>query len=139
MSTNASEDHAAIEAAAGALFMSFNSTEVAKGSLDRLPALFATGATVAILASGALQTQSVPEFIRPRRELLLGGGLTDFLEWEIEGETLLGRDVACRRSRYAKKGVRDGKAFTGSGTKVLTLVRTSEGWQILSLLWQDDP
>ena len=50
----------------------------------------------------------------------------------------MGRHVACRRSRYAKKGVRDGEPFTGAGTKVLTFARDYGVWKIASLLWQDD-
>jgi len=47
--------------------------------------------------------------------------------------------IACRRSRYEKKGVRDGVPFTGAGTKMLSFVRSGDTWRITSLLWQDDP
>ena len=131
-------DEAAIEALVRELFSAFQSTQAATGSLERLPSIFTTDATVTVLSAGDLRTESVPDFIRPRRELLLGGSLTDFREWETDGVTLLGRDVACRRSRYAKRGMRDGEEFTGVGTKVFGLVRLGGAWKILSLLWQDD-
>lgn len=132
-------DEARIEEVVRAFFSAFHSAEAERGSLDRLPALFAADARITtVLPSGELRTESVPEFVQPRRALLLGGGVTEFSEWETEGVTLLGRDVACRRSRYAKKGVRDGRPFTGGGTKVITLVRARGDWKILTLLWQDD-
>src|SRR5579862_6572490 len=104
----ASADLAAIARAARALFAAFGSAEVASGSLDRLPDLFAPGARVVILAQGALRAETVAEFIRPRRALLTDGTLTDFEEHETEASTLLGRDIACRKCRYTKSGVKDG-------------------------------
>jgi hypothetical protein len=137
-SAQAQGDATAIAEAARTLFCSFNSAEVARGSLDRLPALFAPDAKVTVLSASGLETQSVPDFIRPRRALLEGGELADFREWETEGQTLLGRDIACRRCRYAKTGLRSGERFEGAGTKVLTFVRLNGVWKILELLWQDD-
>jgi len=131
-------DVGAIDDLVRTFFMAFHSSEVAKGSLDRLPSLFAPDARITVLTGDALRTESVASFIAPRRALLLGGALADFSEWETEGETSLGRDIACRRSRYAKRGTRDGVPFTGAGTKVLTFVRRDGAWRILALLWQDD-
>lgn len=132
------DDAGAIDEVVRRMFGAFASTNVAGGSLDRLPELFAPCARVVVMVGGELRTTNVADFIAPRRELLLGGELTDFDEWETEGETLVGRDIACRRSRYAKKGKRNGAAFTGGGTKVMTLVRVNGAWKILELLWQDD-
>ena len=136
--SRATGDALAITALVRTLFRSFDSTEVPTGSLDRLPSLFTPDATVTVLSANGLRTQSVPDFIHPRRELLLGGRLTDFFERETHGETLLGPDVACHRSRYCKEGTREGTRFTGQGTKVFSFVRQNGTWRILSLLWQDD-
>jgi hypothetical protein len=131
-------DHRQIKEVVRVFFASFHRDAATQGSFDRLPSLFAPGATITVLAEGGLRVHDVPAFLLPRRDLLLGASLTAFAEWETEGRTLVGRDIACRRSRYAKKGVRDGEAFTGGGTKVFAFVRRGGEWKILSLLWQDD-
>ena len=133
-------DLEAIDAVVRTFFSAFDSARAPSGSLDRLPEIFAPDARIAVLdAAGELRTYGVAEFIAPRRELLLRGAVTEFREWETEGETLLGRDIACRRCRYEKAGVRDGAPFTGRGTKMISFVRSGDVWKITSLLWQDDP
>ncbi|HEY2512666.1 MAG TPA: hypothetical protein VGI39_17485 [Polyangiaceae bacterium] len=132
-------DARAIQELMTVFFSAFADVEVATGSLDRLPALFAPDAKVTILSAAGLSASSVSEFIAPRRGLFARGVVSDFVEWETGGETLLGTDIACRRCRYAKKGVREGTPFTGAGTKVFTFVRLGGVWRILALLWHDDP
>ncbi len=127
-----------IDAVVREMFAAFASDAAARGSLDRLPSLFTPDARITIVAGGAATTYTVDEFIAPRRVLLLGGAITGFSEWETESETLLGRDIAARRSRYAKRGLRDGTPFDGAGTKMLTFMRVAGAWKIHSLLWQDD-
>ncbi|WP_305784188.1 nuclear transport factor 2 family protein [Symbioplanes lichenis] len=103
--------------------------------LDALPALFLPQA---LIVRPGLAVDTVDSFIAPRRTLLTGGGLTSFREWEVTGTTTVVGDIAQHLCTYAKEGVRDGKPFTGSGTKMLQLVRTPQGWRIAALSWHDD-
>jgi GNAT superfamily N-acetyltransferase len=135
-------DDAAIEDVVRAFFRAFANDEAERGSLDRLPSEFTADARISVLTAGEVRTYGVDEFIAPRRALLSSGAVTGFSEWETESTTLVHRDIACRRSRYAKRGVRDGSAFTGAGTKVFSFVRVpvrgGSAWKIHTLVWQDD-
>lgn len=131
-------DDAAIEDVVRVFFRAFASEEAAHGSLARLPAELTADARISVLAAGEVRTFGVEDFIAPRRALLASGAVTGFREWETDATTLVHRDIACRRSRYAKRGVRDGAAFTGAGSKVFSFVRVGRAWKIHALVWQDD-
>ncbi|WP_306204054.1 nuclear transport factor 2 family protein [Actinoplanes sp. RD1] len=116
-------------------FAAFTTGPDCAARLDALPDLFLPEAV--IVGPGAV-ADSVASFLAPRRALLTGGGLTSFREWEVAGTTTVAGDIAHHRCTYAKEGVRDGAPFTGSGTKMLQLVRTPQGWRIAALAWHDD-
>jgi hypothetical protein len=80
----------------------------------------------------------VDGFIEPRRELLAGGRLTGFSEWELTGHTEVFGAIAQHSCAYAKKGVQDGVPFTGGGHKTFQLVRTPDGWRISAVAWHDN-
>ncbi|GAA1594707.1 DUF4440 domain-containing protein [Actinoplanes couchii] len=91
-----------------------------------------------IRAGGEPAIYGVDSFIAPRRELLTGGRLTGFREWEVSARTEIFGDIAQRASRYAKSGVLDGTAFTGEGSKIFHFLRTPTGWRISAVSWHDD-
>jgi ketosteroid isomerase-like protein len=104
--------------------------------LDALPELFLPEAV--IFRGGAEPVvYGLRSFIEPRRALLTGGSLTSFREWEVSGRTEVAGDIAHHLCSYAKEGVQDGVAFTGSGTKSLQLVRMPAGWRISAVAWHD--
>jgi RimJ/RimL family protein N-acetyltransferase len=108
-------------------------------TLAALPHYFMLDATVRVAdALGTVTTTDLHAFIAPRAELLVRGRLTDFEEHETEERTEIEGAIAQRWLRYAKRGMLDGVAFEGSGTKALQFVRTPRGWKIASLLWTDD-
>ena len=88
---------------------------------------------------GTVTSTDVHGFIAPRAELLLRGRLVDFEEWETDSRTEIAGALAQRRLRYAKHGTLDGVPFEGTGTKMLQLARTTQGWKIAALQWTDDP
>jgi hypothetical protein len=71
-------------------------------------------------------------------QLLSGGGLREFHEWELEATTTIRGPLATRVSRYAKAGLMDGADYAGKGTKLFQLNRVDGTWRILSLAWFDD-
>ncbi len=77
-------------------------------------------------------------FMQPRVALLNGGELIDFHEYEVFEHTIIHQDIACRHSKYVKKGLYHGAPYEGSGTKMFHFVRTAKGWRISSMIWQDD-
>ena len=106
--------------------------------LERMRGLFLPQAVI-VRTCGAVPTvYDVEAFIAPRRDLLTGGTLTDFREWEVSGHTEIFGAVAQRWSTYAKEGVQDGQHFTGRGAKTLQFVRTPQGWRISAAAWDDE-
>ena len=81
---------------------------------------------------------NLTNFIEPRKTILYDGTLTNFQEQEIREETQIIGHIAHRRSRYQKSGNRSGKLFVETGTKLFQFIKTSNGWRINSLVWEDD-
>jgi hypothetical protein len=106
--------------------------------LDAMRALFVPTAVIARTCGLEPTIYDVDGFIAPRRELLSGGSLTEFREWALDGETRVFGDVAHHWGTYAKAGVQDGAATAGRGTKTMQLIRTSAGWRITSVAWDDE-
>lgn len=77
-------------------------------------------------------------FIEPRKKILSDGTLTDFEEKEIQSETKIIHHIAQRFSRYQKSGYLNGKYFKEYGSKFFQFIKTTSGWKINSLIWEDD-
>ncbi len=83
--------------------------------------------------------EALPSFLRSRQQILSDGTLTNFSEREVESRTTVVGGIAMRRSLYEKSGCMQGAWFQQRGVKLLQLVRTSAGWRICSVLWEDEP
>ena len=81
---------------------------------------------------------SVEHFIDPRAKMLTDGTLQDFHEWEVEQQTIIADGIATRVSRYAKAGLLNGEDYQGEGVKHIQLLKTDNGWKIVSVIWVDD-
>ncbi|MBO1753939.1 DUF4440 domain-containing protein [Allobranchiibius sp. CTAmp26] len=127
-----------IDGLAGAFFEAFTSGPDVAERLDRMRASFLSGAVIVRTCGGSPTVYDVDGFIAPRQELLTGGSLVDFREWELSARTEIFGDVAQRWSTYAKSGVQDGKPFAGRGAKTTQYVRTPQGWRISALAWDDE-
>jgi hypothetical protein len=136
--TGETADRAAIADLTRAFFAAFTSGPGCAERLDALPSLFLPQAVIVKTGGGEPTVYDVDGFIAPRRELLLGGALTDFREWETTGRTDLFGDIAQHFCGYAKQGVQDGVPFTGAGQKTLQFVRTGAGWRISAAAWDDE-
>jgi hypothetical protein len=80
----------------------------------------------------------VKGFIEPRRALLTDGSLVDFSEEEPSERTDIFANIAQRFSCYKKSWSAHGVSFSGSGTNSFQFVRTSTGWKIVSVVWDDN-
>jgi hypothetical protein len=81
---------------------------------------------------------NLTNFIDPRKAILSDGTLTNFQEQELQEETQIIGHIAHRRSRYEKSGNLSGRSFTETGNKLFQFIKTSHGWRISSLVWEDD-
>jgi ribosomal-protein-serine acetyltransferase len=91
-----------------------------------------------ICRTGELRSFNLEQFIAPRVRLLADGTLTDFAEWELSERTEIFDGIALRSSRYRKSGVLNGARFESQGVKLMQLVRTTAGWRLSSLSWEDE-
>jgi hypothetical protein len=131
-------DRAAIDRLTATFFAAFANERGRSPQLDRLRELFVDGAIIARRAGDEVEMMSVDSFIAPRRALLSSGELTEFSEWETESRTVVMDGIACRWSTYEKKGLMRGEPYGGAGRKILSLVRTADGWKIVSIVWEDE-
>jgi hypothetical protein len=129
------------QAIAGIVRTFFAAFASGRDSADRLAALRAVLLPEAVITRTCGESPTVmgvEDFIAPRQRLLSDGTLVDFREWELSGHTDLFGDVAHHFCSYAKAGVQDGTPFRARGMKSLQFVRTSHGWRISALAWDDE-
>jgi hypothetical protein len=131
-------DRDAVATVVRTFFEAFTSGPGCAERLDALPELFLPGALIVRTCGGEPTAYDVAGFVEPRRELLTGGTLTDFREWELEGHTELFGDVAHHFCSYAKEWRQNGVRHTRRGMKTLQLVRTATGWRISGAAWDDE-
>jgi hypothetical protein len=67
-----------------------------------------------------------------------GGSLVDFSEEETSERTDIFANIAQRFSCYKKSWKAHGVSFSGGGTNSFQFVRTSTGWKIASVVWDDN-
>ncbi len=127
-----------IRAMVQTFFDAFTSGPDAAAALDALPALFLPEAVIVRTCGDEPVASGVAAFIAPRRELLLSGAVTGFREWELAGRTDVFGDIAVYLGSYAKEWVQDGRPHEGRGKKTMHFVRTSAGWRISALAWDDE-
>jgi RimJ/RimL family protein N-acetyltransferase len=80
---------------------------------------------------------SLDSFLTPRKELLSGGLLKEFEEYETFSETKIVGNIAQRFSVYQKEGYHNGTHFSENGHKLFQFIRTEQGWKISAMVWED--
>jgi len=104
---------------------------------DLFESLFVENPSIGNRTNTEVRIWSPGDFWSPRYELLTGGRLTDFHEWETDFETSIFDGIAMRHSSYRKRGLLDGLPYGGVGTKCFQFAQTPDGWRIAHLLWED--
>jgi hypothetical protein len=84
------------------------------------------------------EVSTVDEFIAPRLEQVRSGALASFAESEISGVSQVFGNVGQRWSRYDKRGVLGGAPFAAQGWISTQFARTSDGWRITAMAWDDE-
>ena len=64
--------------------------------------------------------------------------MTRFSEYELCETTQIFGNVAHRFSSYAKSGTLNGTSFTARGMISTQFVKTTEGWKISAMAWDDE-
>jgi len=127
-----------IDALIARFFAAFDNRNHVAPRLERVADCFTDKATVVRRSPTGADIYTVEEFARPRIDLLTGGSLLQFHEWEVDAKTDVFAGIATRISRYRKSGLLEGRDYSGSGTKCFHLVDLDSGWRISSLAWVDD-
>jgi RimJ/RimL family protein N-acetyltransferase len=83
------------------------------------------------------EVYSLNTFIEPRKKILSDGTLTEFEEYEIFEETRITGNIAQRFSKFQKNGYFNKTYFKEKGDKLFQYVKTSNGWKINSVIWED--
>jgi hypothetical protein len=130
-------DEHAINEVARQFFSAFTNHGGTAPAIDRLYRLFAADASIITTAGGIPRIFDVAGFVEPRRAILTDGSFVDFTEEEVSARTEIFGNIAHRFSRYRKSWIASGRHCEGEGAKSLQLFRTSEGWKIASLIWDD--
>lgn len=84
------------------------------------------------------QTHTVDEFIASRQAMVDSGRLTSFHEFEMAAVTESFGGVAHRLSTYGKRGITDGVPHEARGIISTQFLRTSAGWLMTSMAWEDE-
>ena len=118
-------------------FSSFDNRDSRIPNFDHFQSYFVEGAVIGNRTSERVRIWSLTQFWKPRIELLSGGGLTEFHEWETDSKTSVVEGLAFRQSSYEKDGFLNGNPYKGTGVKFFQLALTVEGWRIAYMLWED--
>jgi len=81
---------------------------------------------------------NLESFITPRKKMLSDGTLQDFTEKEIQEETKIIGNIAQRATKYVKEGYLNDVYFKQQGNKLFQYIKTDKGWQISSVVWEDE-
>jgi hypothetical protein len=130
-------DKDAIDAISVAFFNAFSNGSGVPENIDELYSLFMPEAIIVSTVAGANQVFDVRGFVEPRRTILSNGSIRSFREWEVSENTEIFGNIAQRFSRYEKSWDASGQRLSGAGVKSLQFVRTSGGWKISALIWDD--
>ena len=133
-----SNDKGALDEISRRFFNAFTNRNGVVPDVDCLYELFVPEANIVKMLGGVPVVYGVRDFIEPRRVILTDGTLADFCEEEVSDSTKIFGNVAQRFSRYKKSWSQGGDRFTGGGAKSIQFIRTSDGWKIFSLAWDDE-
>jgi len=130
-------DRSAIDALVRAFFGAFSTMGGVVPNLDVLYELLLPEAIIIKNIDAVPVVYDVNGFVEPRRTMLADGSLANFSEEETSERTDIFKNIAQRFSRYKKSWTAQEMSFSGSGTKSFQFVRTSAGWKIASIVWDE--
>ncbi len=140
-SINNNEYHEAkndIDKLVDGFFSLFSVKKGTKADLSAIFNLFISEGLIVKSSSINPEIYNLQQFIEPREKMFNDGILSDFREEEFFEKTEIFGNIAHRLSIYKKSGFMNGQIFENRGIKTLQFVKTSCGWKISSVAWDDE-
>ncbi|MEP6646946.1 MAG: GNAT family N-acetyltransferase [Saprospiraceae bacterium] len=135
---NQTQDRKEINSLIDQFFASFKNQNGRTVDLQILFQLCIPQAIIGKNVNAQNEIYTLDSFIEPRQILLTDGRLKDFTEAEISGKTTIYGNIAQRFSHYQKSGILNGHSFETKGVKSFQLIKTSSGWRISAMVWDDE-
>jgi RimJ/RimL family protein N-acetyltransferase len=132
------KDRSLIDEVITSFFSLFNNVESKPLHLEKIYELCLPQTVIIKKYRESEELYDLKTFIAPRKTILSDGTLRQFEEDEVAATTKVSGHLAQRFSTYQKKGLLNGTPFEGSGRKMFQLLKTSKGWKITSVIWEDD-
>lgn len=118
-------------------FNVFDNTNNNIPRLDDLKRIFIKEGMIINNSNGEPLIYDLDSFIKPRREILSDGTLTDFREGEVSHKTSIYGNIAQRLSLYEKSGKLNGEFFKSEGMKTIQFIKVGDNWKMSSVVWSD--
>ncbi|MFZ6013322.1 MAG: DUF4440 domain-containing protein [Bacteroidota bacterium] len=131
-------DKSAIDQLIGRFFNVFTCNGQQKPDLSLMYELFIPEGLIIKSTATGLETYNLKQFIEPREKMFSNGTLADFREHELQERTTIFGNIAQRYCLYEKRGSMSGIHFETKGIKTIQMVKTTQGWKISSLAWDDE-
>jgi hypothetical protein len=132
------EDKQKIDELVKSFFSLFTIKKGCKADLSYIYQLFIHEGLIVKCSSSTPEVYNLLQFIEPREKMFNDGSLSDFIEEEIFERTEIFGNIAHRLSLYKKSGLMNGKEFKNKGIKTMQFIKTTDGWKISSVAWDDE-
>ncbi|MBI3235396.1 MAG: GNAT family N-acetyltransferase [Bacteroidetes bacterium] len=132
------DDHFFINQVTKTFFNLFTNSNQKKIELERINDICLPQTIIIKKETNKEEVYHIDTFINPRKKILTDGTLTEFEEYEVFNETKIIQNIAHRFSIYKKKGFYNGEYFEAKGTKFFQYIKTSNGWRINAVIWEDE-
>ena len=119
-------------------FNLFSIKKGCKADLSSIYELFIQEGLIVKCSSPTPEIYNLLQFIEPREKMFNDGYLSNFIEEELFEKTEIFGNIAHRLSLYKKSGLMNGKGFENKGIKTMQFIKTSAGWKISSVAWDDE-
>lgn len=132
------EDENQINQLTQQFFDLFTNTDNRVPDIRKIETLFLPQGLLINNTPGKAAVYDLNSFVEPREKILTDGTLTEFREKEVFHKTDIFGNIAQRSCDYEKSGILDGKAFRGSGKKLIQFVKLNNKWILSSVIWRDN-
>ena len=119
-------------------FLAVSFEEGATPMYENIYELFIDSGLLVKNTGPAPEINTVQQFIEPRVVAVRNGELTRFHEIELSETTEIFGNVAHRFNSYAKSGTIKGIPFTARGMVSTQFIKTTAGWKISAMAWDDE-
>jgi len=119
-------------------FLAVSFEEGATPNYENIYELFIESGLLVKNTGSTPEINTVRQFIEPRQVAVRNGELTRFHEIELCETTEIFGNVAHRFNSYAKSGTIKGVPFTARGMVSTQFIKTTAGWKISAMAWDDE-